>query len=386
MSKVVHLSSVHTPFDIRIFVKECRTLANNGFHVTFIVPNDRDENRDGVYIRAIPKVSGRIKRMTRTAWSVFRAALMEKGDIYHFHDPELIPVGLLLKLFGKKVIYDVHEDLPRQILTKHWIHYRFRKLAASIAEGLEAIGAKVFDGIIAVTPEIASRFPKERTVLVQNYPIRNELASYQEQTNNLEENIVVYIGSISIIRGAKEMLEAVSLLPNSLQVRLVLAGSFSPPSLQSELMKLEGWKKVQFVGWQSREQVRQLLMNAKVGLVPFHPVPNHVNSQPNKLFEYMSAAVPVIASDFPKWQEIVNWNQCGILVNPQNPYEIAEKIKFMIENPTKAKELGKNGREAVQKYYVWDMEAEKMLALYQTLIGGVKERKTENVFFKSGDE
>lgn len=385
-NKVVHLSSAHTPFDVRIFLKECRMLAEKGYNVTFIVPHDKNERIDGVYIRSVPKVSGRIKRMTRSVWSVFLTALKEKGDLYHFHDPELIPAGLLLKLFRKRVIYDVHEDLPRQILSKHWILPLLRQTLATLAEWTEGIAAMLFDGIIVVTPEISRRFPEKKTILVQNYPLMNELFPYRERMKDQSEKTVVYVGSISYIRGVKEMIEAIALLPESLGLRLVLAGTFSPPSLLEELQQIKGWNRVQYVGWQSREQIRELLFQAHAGLVTFHPVPNHINAQPNKFFEYMLAGLPIIASDFPKWREILSKNQCGVLVDPLNPKDIANNIHYLIKNPDIVETMGRNGWEAVQKNYTWATEGKKMLGLYQALLGSVTERKKENVLFTSDEE
>lgn len=361
-------------------------LVENGFKVTFIVPHEKNEIVNGVFIRAVPKASGRIKRMTRSVWSVFCASLKEKGDLYHFHDPELIPVGVLLKLFRKRVIYDVHEDLPRQILSKHWIHPWFRKIIARITEMIESFAGWLFDGIIVVTPEIALRFPGKKTRLVQNFPLKNELSPYEKRLNATLENTVVYHGSISYIRGIKEMIEAMSLLPESLEARLVLAGSFSQSSLEAELKQIQGWNRVQFVGWQSREQIREIMTKAQAGLVTFHPVPNHINAQPNKFFEYMSAGLPVIVSDFPKWREIVSKNECGLLVNPLNPQDIADKIQYLIENPLAAETMGKSGWEAVQKDYSWEAEGKKMLEIYQTLLGHMIERKKGNVLFESGEE
>ena len=110
-------------------------------------------------------------------------------------------------------------------------------------------------------------------------------------------------------------------------------------------------------------------MNAPIaGMVIFRPVPNHINSQPNKLFEYMSAGIPVIASNFPLWQQIVEGNKCGLCVDPLNTRAIAEAIDYMVEHPEEAEEMGQNGREAVLEKYNWEIEEQKLLSFYQQVL------------------
>ncbi|MFM1651930.1 glycosyltransferase family 4 protein [Brevibacillus sp. B_LB10_24] len=368
LHKIVHFSSVHMPHDTRILLKECQTLAQAGNEVVFVVPHDRDEQVDKVRIRAVPKPANRLIRMTKTIWSVWRAAWQEQADVYHFHDPELIPVGCLLKLRGKLVVYDVHEDVPGQIMKKDWIPRWLRAAVAKGAAAAESIGACFFDGIIAATPAIAKRFPNRKTVVVQNFPIANELLDHRAQSYRQRQNAVAYVGVISLIRGVREVMEALALLPETSDVRLLLAGSFSPPELEAEFRQMPGWKRVDYVGWQSREGVKELLAKVRAGLVTFHPVPNSIHSQPNKLFEYMSAGIPVIASDFPLWQEIIGERACGLLVNPHDPKAIAEKIEQIIQFPEAAEGMGTRGWMAVCEKYNWDVEAEKLRGFYENLL------------------
>jgi len=365
--KVVHLTSVHQPFDTRVFYKECKTLVKAGYDVALIAPCEQDELIDGVKIRAVPTPKSRLKRITSTTWQAYKAALNEDAHIYHLHDPELILAGLLLKFHGKRVIRDVHEDLPRQIFNKHWIPQRLRGLIGQIANIVETISALGFDLIIVATPKIAKRFPKKRTVIVQNFPIIDEVVNSGGLPYSAREPLMAYAGGISVIRGAREMVAAMALLPKSFKARLVLAGIFDPLDLEADISKIQGWEKVEFLGWQTRDGIRDLLSKAMLGLVLFHPAPNHKEAQPNKLFEYMSAGIPVIASDFPLWREIIEEVGCGLLVDPLDPQAIADAIQFLLEHPEEAEAMGKRGYKAVCTLYNWDTEARKMLEFYEKI-------------------
>src|SRR5580704_6176866 len=99
--RVVHLTSVRGPRDMRVFYKECRSLVRAGYAVTLIAPGTEEQLVDGVSIHAVPRLKSRLFRMTLTAWRVYQKALRQAADVYHFHDPELVPLGLLLRLRGK---------------------------------------------------------------------------------------------------------------------------------------------------------------------------------------------------------------------------------------------------------------------------------------------
>jgi len=305
--------------------------------------------------------------MTRTVWQVYRSAVRADGDVYHFHDPELIPMGFLLRLRGKKVVYDVHEDLPRQILSKHWIPWWLRGVVAKGAELMEALAARFLDGIVAATPAIAARFPREKTVVVQNFPILSEFVVSEVVPYKERPPYVVYVGGISVIRGIFEMVKAMEHLPPNGQATLVIAGEFTPPALEEEVRKLPGWERVQFLGWQTRQQVVSLLGKARMGLVLLHPTPNYIDALPVKLFEYMAAGIPVVASDFPLWRRIVEEASCGLLVNPLDPGAIAEAITWLLEHPEEAEAMGKRGRRAVLEKYNWEKEAEKLIEFYRSI-------------------
>jgi glycosyltransferase involved in cell wall biosynthesis len=366
--KVAHLSSAHPPDDIRIFYKECRTLAQAGYEVVLITPHDRDEVVNGVRIRSVSKPSGRYERMMGTVSEIYKAALQEDAFIYHFHDPELLPVGMKLRIKGKKVIYDAHEDLPRQILTKPWIPSFLRRIVGAGADLVEKLCVQYIDRIITVTSTIADRFPEHKTSIVHNYPILEELTAAEPEPYNERGPIMAYVGGITEIRGIKEMVAAVNLIPEDVGMCLAIAGEFSPPRLEREVCSMEGWERVDYLGWQSRQEVANLLNKARIGLVLLYPTLNYLDSYPIKMFEYMAAGIPVIASDFPLWRKIVEDIGCGLLVDPLEPQAIADAVRWLLAHPIEAESMGKCGQIAVAEHYNWDMEAQKLLEVYKSLL------------------
>ncbi len=363
--KVCHFTSVHTSKDIRIFLKECVSLAKAGFDVTLVAANCKSEVIDNVKIIGVEcETKSRLDRMLKTAKSVFEKALEVDADIYHFHDPELLRFALQLKRKGKKVIYDAHEDVPKQILSKYWINKFFRKTISSLVKNYENRVAKQLDYIITATPSIRDRFLSINTncIDINNFPLENELASvtpWHEKTNN-----VCYIGGMTVIRGIHQLVDAIDL---SNDIKLILAGNFSPANLENEIETKRGYSKVVYKGMVNREGVASIMAKSKAGLVTFMASPNHIDAQPNKMFEYMSAGIPVIASHFPLWKEIIDGNKCGICVDPEKPAEIAKAINYTTGNNEQAEQMGKNGREAVVKKYNWKIESDKLVNVYKSL-------------------
>jgi glycosyltransferase involved in cell wall biosynthesis len=373
--RVVHLTSVHPAHDTRILVKECQTLAQHGYEVVLVAIGDRSEIRYGVRIHAIARSRSRLARITLTQWRVYQAAKKLDGDVYHFHDPELLFLGCLLRALGKTVIYDVHEDIEGQTLSREWIPARARRAAARLVNVIERIAVRPLNLVVAATPTIAKRFPSVRTVTVQNFPILGELRIDEPVPLPERERLVVYVGIISRIRGAFEMVDAMATLPADSSCRLVLAGQISPPGLLRELALRPGWQRTEFVGWQSRQEVRALLNRARVGLIIMHPVPNYLPAQPNKLYEYMSVGLPFIASDFPLWREAIGDGKCGLLVDPHNASAIGSAIMHIVDNPSEGSLMGLRGIALAEERFDWAIEARKLLEAYADLPGVVRRTK-----------
>ncbi|WP_144478082.1 glycosyltransferase family 4 protein [Cytobacillus oceanisediminis] len=372
--KVCHLTSVHSANDTRIFIKECQSLQKAGHEVYYVVPNVEDYEQAGVKIRGIQSTArGQLDRMRNTTKQVYIKALEIDADVYHFHDPELMPIGLKLKAKGKKVIYDVHEDVPEQVLSKQWIPRPLRKFISVMVKSYERYASKKFDAISTATPTISERFKtyNENTITIHNYPLLHELSADYNDKVDQSKNTALYIGGIYVLRGIKEMVQAVERLNETVPCTFVLAGSFAPPALENEVRSMDGFKYTDFKGFLDRDGVKKTLAEADMGLVLLHPEPRFVVSLPIKMFEYMSAGVPVIASNFPIWQEIVENNNCGICVDPLNVNQIADAMKWILENQEEAAQMGRNGRHAVETIYNWEAESKKLVEVYEKLEGSL---------------
>lgn len=373
MITILHLTTVHPRLDTRIFSKEAQTLASNLPHKVLVMVADGKGNIDGdqgqVSIHDIGHLGdGRFGRVFRGSWRALFAIHKIKPDIVHFHDPELIPLGMLLKAIGYQIIYDVHEDVPRQILSKDWLPIIIRQPISWIIGIVEWFSTKIFSAIVAATPKIAEHFPADKTVLIQNFPIANELVLADPVPYVERPQSFVYPGVIADIRGIVEMICAFELLDDLPEARLDLAGTFYPFGFGETLRSLPGWSSVNYHGEVSRTQLAHILGKARAGLVLHHPIPNEVDAQPIKLFEYMAVGLPVIASDFPLLRRIIGGEGCGLLVDSMNPKEIAEAIRWILDHPAEAEAMGRRGRQAVESIYNWDIEAVKLIELYKKLL------------------
>jgi glycosyltransferase involved in cell wall biosynthesis len=359
--RVVHLTSSHQPDDVRIFLKECRSLAQAGFEVHLVAPGASPQTVDGVICHGFALPEGpwllRVPRRLLRAW---RAARSVRADLYHFHEPELVLVALLLKLAGTRIVYDVHED-HLSTLTYTTSRSGGRQVGFRL---LEAVARRVCDGFVAATPAIARRWPPERTVEVLNYPLLEELAP--EPVASADRRGAVYVGVITLARGAREMVEASHRVRDP-DTRLALIGSFGSPELEREARSWPGWERVDYLGRLGRAELRGQLTGARVGLVVLHPERNYMESFPTKLFEYMSAGLAVVVSDFPFFHELLDSIDCALYVDPLDPAEIAAAIDELTTDAAATEEMGRRGARAVRERLNWQREAPKLVDLYESV-------------------
>lgn len=369
MTKVCHLTSVHPRYDIRIFHKECKSLVKEGFDVNLIVADGlADETKDGIKIYGVVKTnSGRLNRFTKTVQKVYHKAKEINADLYHIHDPELLLIARRLKKKGYFVIFDSHEDVSQQILSKFYIPFSLRSLISISFAKMEKKVVSKLDAVVAATPTIRNKFLKinKNSIDVNNYPIiDNHLAAPDWDK---KERAICYVGGITVNRGIKELIESL----NYVDAKLNLAGNYQPEQLRDELKESKGWGKVEEYGFVDRIQIQNILNKSMVGIVTLHPIINYLDSLPIKMFEYMLAGLPVICSDFPLWKEIVEGNECGKSVDPLDPKAISQAINFLLNSPQVAYEMGQRGRKLILEKYNWENEAKKLVAIYRKILNQV---------------
>ncbi|MDA1191102.1 MAG: glycosyltransferase family 4 protein, partial [Candidatus Poribacteria bacterium] len=337
--RVCHLTTTHSPTDSRIFWKECVSLANRGYEVHALFPDTEDRLENGVVIHGIDMPdSGRIGRRLIGGWRAAKRARAIKADVYHIHDPDLLPVAWWLKRrTNAAIIYDAHESFPDIVLAREWIPHWLRGTVSRVVRVFENVFAARTDAVITATPTIARRFQAfAEAAIVCNYPILREFAPDNHVPHRIDEKSVCYVGGISEERGICEMVAAAGIIG----IRLKLAGSFHSETTRRKVTALDGWQLVDELGYLDRSGVYRTCAESTAGLVVLHPTPNHIASLPIKMFEYMASGIPVIASDFPLWREIIDQFECGLCVNPYDERGIAETIRWMVDRPDRAARMG----------------------------------------------
>lgn len=364
--KVCHITSVHGRYDTRIFYKECISLAKHGYDVTFVVNEDEcDETVNGVKIESTKfKPKNRVERFIKSKRLLMRKSRDVDADIYHLHDPDLLPIGNQLKKMGKIVIFDSHEDIPLQIIDKGWMPKHMRKIVSKVYETYEKYSIGRYDAVISVTPKIVERLAgiNSNSVMITNYPI---IAKEDENKERNSEFALCFAGGVRSHYHHEEIIKA---MENINGLRYILAGPSTDVYLR-RLRSLPAWNRVEFLGVIPYIQVKDIYNRAIAGVAIHYS--NQAKTEGSlggvKLFEYMEAKLPVICSGYRLWKEIVEGNNCGICVDPKNIKEIENAIRYLIDNPEKARLMGENGRRAVVEKYNWRTQEKILLMLYEKI-------------------
>lgn len=374
--RVVHVTLSHRPFDVRVFEKECRTLADAGYSVALAVPSATEGSiSHGVVLHDIPPTANaagdasaaqRWFSRLKTAQDTARRL---DGHIYHLHDPELIPVGLVLKRRGASIIYDAHEDAPMEAWSLNRTRPSRRLVLPALWWSLLALAKRRFDLFVAATPEIARRFPAARTVLVRNFPRLDMFAGRVTATDATVQptRTLVFPGLVNEPRGALVMLEALAATQRHADLRLRLYGEIVPAELELRMRAHAAWQRVDFVGFRPWREVLDAYALCLAGLLLYAPTPEQRHAMPVKLFEFLLSGIPVIATDMPWWRELADGNPAVIFVDITKPAEVAAAIERLADDPASARRLGVAGAAHARARFDWDKEGARLVAAYDAL-------------------
>ncbi|XKE75642.1 glycosyltransferase family 4 protein [Cytobacillus firmus] len=371
VTKACVLTTVHQAYDGRIYHKQCKSLVKGGYDVTLIAPRPETIKNDGIKIIPIEKPKKEWKRILQSV-KIVKTALRTKADIYHFHDPELIPAGVLIKLLsGKPVIFDVHEHYPNAIMSKAYLRKSIKIPIRIIYEVIEKISLPFLSGIIYTTKEIGERYKKYKSCKIENYP---PLSLFKvSDLNSKDESLLLYLGGITEIRGIRQLIQGFALVAKqNPKARLVFVGGFESRSFEQEIYDLVNElgleNHMQFHGKVPYEEIQKYMAAASIGIIPYLPEPNHLVCLPNKLFEYMASGIAVVASDFPHYREVIENSDAGQLIDPTKPESIAEGILKLMENQSQTVLKQQKGKAMFRDVYNWEQEEKKLLKFYNELI------------------
>lgn len=368
MSRVCHVTSAHPERDIRIFRKECRSLARAG-HEVWLVERGASGEEDGVHlygVGALPK--NRLLRMTVGAQRVYRAARALDAEIYHLHDPELLPYARKLKRAGKKVIFDSHEFYAEQIAGKTYLPRSLAALLSRIYARYESSVLRELDAVVYPCT-IAGREPFSaycrRAVIVSNAADLAEFA-HREADAQREETLVCYVGSLTEARGITVDMLACA----KAGATLALAGTFASAEYRARLAAMPEFSTVRECGQLDRAQVRSLLSRSAVGLCTLQDVGQYlkIDTFGIKVYEYMAMGLPVLLSRSAYNERMVRQYGFGLCVDAGDVDALAEAIRFLLDHPDEARQMGVNGRRAVETVFNWGVEEKKLLALYDEIL------------------
>ena len=371
MVKVCHVTSVHQRYDTRIFHKECTSLAKAGYDVTLLVADNKaPEVRNGVkIISADFKPKSRWDRVLHSGSLMLKYAIQVDAEIYHLHDPELLPVAKKLKQRGKKVIFDSHENYPAQIACKQYLPTVLRQTAASVYKSYETSALKYCDAVVVPCTFYGGIDIFEgrckRTVYISNAPKLDELYDKYALEDRKWNKVICHVGGLTYERGITHLIKAAY----KADVKLILAGKFSPNGYHEELQKMLEYQCVDYRGFVNREGLIGIFNESSIGMATILNIGqyNTVDSLATKVYEYMSVGLPVIVSKYAYADEAVAKYKFGLSVKSDDINAIAEAIHQVIESPSAAKEMGNAGRLAVKTEFNWGVEEEKLLQLYSNI-------------------
>ena len=370
--RICHVTTVHPAEDVRVFYRECCTLVRAGYDVHLIAAGAKEEIRGGVHLHEMRSFRGRFRRMLWASCVSLIRALRIRADIYHYHDPELIWVGFLLRwVFRKKVIFDIHESVPNQILSKTYLAVWCRPKVARLYQLVERFFIKG-QALIVANRNVIENYPS-RAYLVQNYPVIDaEIKRLVEHSRKSDPALLVYVGGVSKIRGAEVYLQlAAGLAKRGCDFQMKIIGPCDEQSggqMIDFIQEEDLANRVELIGRMDWHRAMEYVAQARIGMCLLLPVPNYTTCLATKIIEYMMLGTAVLASNFDCWKPYVTGERTGCMVDPTDIEQVVSVCEQMLNDYQELDAMGRRGAEAVQARYNWGFESEKLLECYAGLL------------------
>jgi len=383
-TRVLQLSVVHAADDPRIFERECRTLRDAGFDVTYAVPAPVPGRvRSGVKLVALPQ---RSRRLRWTQWAPITALVARlRPHVVHVHDPELLTLLPALRPLVPRVVYDMHEYHSLDFASKYYVPEPLRPHAARAVAAAQRTLAGMVDGVVVVVEEqleLLGPLPTLRVAL-PNYPrcSRFEHAVPLPELAADPRLKLVHVGSLTRNRGITVMLDVLQKLADhgpaddpSADVVLYLGGRYYNPRFEAEVRARAadlGSDRVRLLGRIAPDDLPRYLASADVVWSPELATAQYQRpTVPTKLFEGMATGLAVLASELPGRAELVGELACGLTVEPGVDGHLAGLDRLRADRPETAR-MGARGRQAVRERYSWEIIEDRLIDFYERLCEGL---------------
>jgi len=362
-----HFTTAHSQLKSRSFHRECLPLAVGGIAVRYVSPASLSGEHDGIEFVSLVDRKARLAGLF-SAPTLLKELLRQNASLYHFQDPQLLPLAFALKLlFRRRVVYDAYEDFPSMAANKSSVPRPLRAVLAQLVGAAEHLAAQSFDGLITADPLTLRRLAragKSRKLVFYNFPNLDFFPPPRHTPRNFD---VVYRGGISERTGTFVLLEAMRLLARRPSpVRLLLLGYFDSAAAEDDIrrrireMGLE--PNIEILGRIDHESMADALSLARIGVCPLQPIRKFNLNIPVKVFEYWACGLPVVASDLPPIRPFFGKARAGLLFRPGDAAELAQSIAWLLDHPSAAARMGAHGRAAVVERFNNQKEIRKLRA------------------------
>ncbi|RRB00888.1 glycosyltransferase [Larkinella rosea] len=364
--RILHISTAHPPYDPRIMYKYLPVLADE-YDVYCAIPNADPNVSPKVHFIKLPYYKHVILRFFITCPLIVWKTVRLRPDLIHIYSAEFLPYAYIYRMLGAAVIYEVQENLYKKIhLKRHNRGWLLKRAFQFFDQKARRDFSLIFTehGYLTTYTDLAKPY-----AIIYNYPLLPFLDSFRRTYRRASDPIdFFYIGWLSFERSIVTLLEGMALLKSThpnFKVHLFGHCSFTSQDLEA----LPAYQLVKdnliFYGYTDQAKAFAKAAKSVAGLALLKPVGDYPESYTTKMFEYMVLGLPVITSNFPLYRAVVEENRCGFCIDPTDPVALVESLRFLIDHPTEAEQMGKRGRKAAETTYNWSSEQPKLLNLYK---------------------